>query len=80
MKKYVLNSWIYFLNFPMHKDCIENNQSRYLFRFPENCRCINLSAMSGKLAHQYYNLPFPCISNFFIYLKLHLVAKVTKKR
>ena len=24
MKKYVLNSWISFLHFPMHKDCIEN--------------------------------------------------------
>ena len=25
MKKYVLNSWISFLHFPMHKDCIEND-------------------------------------------------------
>ena len=67
MKKYVLNSWIFFLSLPlsMHKDCIENYDSR----------CVNLPAISGKLAHQYYNLVLPRISYLFTYLKLHFSSK-----
>ena len=79
MKKYVLSSWISFLHFSMHKDCIENYQSRCLFRFPENCTCVNLPAMSGKLAHQYYNLLLPCIIYFFIYLDSHFISKSSWK-
>ena len=75
MKKYVLNSWISFLHFPMHKDCIEDHRSRCLFRFSEDCRCVNLPAMSGKFAHQYYNLLLPHNSYFFIYLELHFSSK-----
>ena len=36
--------------------------SDLLFRFAKDCRCVNLFAISGKLAHEYYNLLLPRIT------------------
>ena len=51
-----------------------------LFRFPENCTCVNLPAVSSKFTHQYYNHILPRISYFFIYSKLHFDGKNYWKR